>query len=77
VVITDEPLQALEGADAAVLVTEWAEFARLDWTAAAAVMARPLLVDGRNFIDPAAAAAAGLEYEGIGLGEVAPVTADV
>ena len=69
VVITDEPLQALAGADAAVLVTEWPEFARLDWAAAAAAMARPLLIDGRNFIDPAQAAAAGLEYEGIGLGD--------
>src|SRR5665647_3520388 len=69
VVITDEPLQALEGADAAVLVTEWPEFARLDWSTAAAVMRRPLLIDGRNFVDPAVAAAAGLAYEGIGLGD--------
>jgi len=72
VVICDEPLEALAGADAAVLVTEWPEFGRLDWSAAAASMARPLLVDGRNFIDPAAAADAGLEYEGIGLGDEVP-----
>ena len=77
VTITGDPLEAVEGADAAVLVTEWPEFARLDWAAAAAVMARPLLVDGRNFVDPVAAAAAGLEYEGIGLGDAAPVTAGV
>jgi UDPglucose 6-dehydrogenase len=77
VTIAGEPLEALEGADAAVLVTEWPEFARLDWAAAAAAMARPLLIDGRNFVDPAAAAAAGLEYDGIGLGETAPVTAGV
>jgi UDPglucose 6-dehydrogenase len=57
---------ALEGADAAVLVTEWPEFARLDWADAAAQMARPLLVDGRNFLDPKALRAAGFEYEGIG-----------
>ncbi len=72
VIICDEPLAALEGADAAVLVTEWPEFARLDWAAAAAAMRRPLLIDGRNFIDPAVAMAAGLEYEGIGLGEPVP-----
>lgn len=59
-------LEALEGADAAVLVTEWPEFAELDWRAAAAKMARPLLVDGRNFLDPGALTAAGFEYEGIG-----------
>jgi UDPglucose 6-dehydrogenase len=59
-------LGALEGADAAVLVTEWAEFAALDWSEAAARMARPLLVDGRNFLDAAALRAAGFEYEGVG-----------
>jgi UDPglucose 6-dehydrogenase len=69
VVVCASALEALEGADAAVLVTEWPEFARLDLREAAAVMRRPLLVDGRNFIDPSAAAAAGLDYEGIGLGE--------
>jgi UDPglucose 6-dehydrogenase len=72
VVICEEPLEALSGADAAVLVTEWQEFARLDWGAAAGTMARPLLVDGRNFIDPSAAAEAGLEYVGIGLGDELP-----
>ena len=72
VVICEEPLEALEGADAAVLVTEWQEFGRLDWRAAASAMARPLLIDGRNFIDPAVAADAGLEYEGVGLGDEVP-----
>jgi UDPglucose 6-dehydrogenase len=59
-------LEALEGADAAVLVTEWREFAELDWGTVAERMARPLLVDGRNFLDPEKLIAAGFEYEGIG-----------
>ncbi|HMI81508.1 MAG TPA: UDP-glucose/GDP-mannose dehydrogenase family protein [Solirubrobacterales bacterium] len=59
-------MAALEGADAAVLVTEWPEFAALDWKAAAERMARPVLVDGRNFLDQEALVAAGFEYEGIG-----------
>jgi UDPglucose 6-dehydrogenase len=59
-------LEALEGADAAVLVTEWGEFRELDWSEAAGRMARPLLVDGRNFLDPEKLRAAGFEYEGIG-----------
>ncbi|MDX6636370.1 MAG: UDPglucose 6-dehydrogenase [Solirubrobacterales bacterium] len=59
-------MQALEGADAAVLVTEWGEFAELDWAAAAGRMTRALLVDGRNFLDPEALTDAGFEYEGIG-----------
>jgi UDPglucose 6-dehydrogenase len=72
VVICEEPLVALAGADAAVLVTEWPEFGRLDWRAAAGAMARPFLIDGRNFVDPASAAEAGMEYEGIGLGDEVP-----
>jgi UDPglucose 6-dehydrogenase len=59
-------LEALEGADAAILVTEWAEFAQLDWAEAGSRMARRLLVDGRNFLDPARLLEAGFEYEGIG-----------
>jgi UDPglucose 6-dehydrogenase len=64
--LCDSALEALEGADAAVLVTEWGEFAELDWAAAAERMARPLLIDGRNFLDPKALREAGFEYEGIG-----------
>jgi UDPglucose 6-dehydrogenase len=59
-------LDALQGADAAVLVTEWPQFAALDWAEAAGRMARPLLVDGRNFLDPEELIGAGFEYEGIG-----------
>jgi UDPglucose 6-dehydrogenase len=64
--LCDSALAALEGADAAVLVTEWPEFAALDWAGAAAKMAQPLLIDGRNFLDAGALRNAGFEYEGIG-----------
>jgi len=57
---------ALTGADAAVLVTEWPEFGELDWAQMAKRMANPLLVDGRNFLDPQALRDAGFTYEGIG-----------
>jgi UDPglucose 6-dehydrogenase len=60
--------EALRGADAAILVTEWPEFAELDWSALASQMASPLLVDGRNFLDPETLRAAGFTYEGIGRG---------
>jgi UDPglucose 6-dehydrogenase len=59
-------MEALEGADAAVLVTEWPEFGGLDWPEVARKMARPLVVDGRNFLDHDALRAAGFAYEGIG-----------
>jgi UDPglucose 6-dehydrogenase len=58
--------QALEGAHAAILVTEWPEFAKLDWASIANRMANPLLIDGRNFLDPEKVRAAGFAYEGIG-----------
>jgi UDPglucose 6-dehydrogenase len=57
---------AVEGADAVVLVTEWPEFAELDWAELRERMATPLIVDGRNFLDPAALREAGFTYEGIG-----------
>jgi UDPglucose 6-dehydrogenase len=62
----DSALDAVDGADAAVIVTEWPEFAELDWKAIAGRMAGQLVVDGRNCVDPAEVAAAGLRYEGVG-----------
>ena len=64
--LAESPDQALDGADAAVLVTEWPEFAELDWAALRGRMSNPLIVDGRNFLDAAALRAAGYTYEGIG-----------
>jgi UDPglucose 6-dehydrogenase len=58
--------EAIAGADAVVLVTEWPEFKTLDLPAAAASMRGSLFVDGRNFIDPDSARSAGLVYEAIG-----------
>jgi len=59
-------LEALDGADAAVLVTEWPELGELDWGDVRRRMANPLVVDGRNFLDPAEMRALGFVYEGIG-----------
>jgi UDPglucose 6-dehydrogenase len=66
--LADSALDALDGADAAVLVTEWPEFRDLDWAAAAQRMRGAIVIDGRNFLDRDALAAAGLAYEGIGRG---------
>jgi UDPglucose 6-dehydrogenase len=59
-------LEAVRGADAVVLVTEWQELVELDFTALAAAMSGDLVIDGRNALDPCAVRAAGLRYEGIG-----------
>jgi UDPglucose 6-dehydrogenase len=77
--MADSAMDALDGADAAVLVTEWAEFGALDWSEVATRMARPLIVDGRNYLDPKTLAEAGFDYEGIGRLAVdapAPAAAD-
>ena len=64
-----DPYEALEGAHAAVVVTEWEEVRDLDLRRAASLMREPkLLVDGRNAVDPAAARDAGLLYRGFGRG---------
>jgi UDPglucose 6-dehydrogenase len=60
------PVEALTGADGAVLVTEWPELRALELERAREVMRNPLLVDGRNFFDPDTARRAGFAYEGIG-----------
>jgi UDPglucose 6-dehydrogenase len=59
-------LEALENSDAAVLVTEWPEFREIDWAGAAERMNRPLIIDGRNFLDAELLEAAGFVCEGIG-----------
>ncbi len=65
--IVDSALEAVDGADAVVLVTEWPEFRELDWTGEVKRRMRvPLVVDGRNFLDRNELVAAGFTYEGIG-----------
>jgi UDPglucose 6-dehydrogenase len=62
----DSALAALDGADACVLVTEWPEFAEIDFAEMARRMRGNVVVDGRNFFDRASVEGAGLRYEGIG-----------
>jgi UDPglucose 6-dehydrogenase len=57
---------AMKDADAAVLVTEWDVIVGLDWEALRPTMRSPVLIDGRNALDPEAMAAAGYTFEGIG-----------
>jgi UDPglucose 6-dehydrogenase len=59
-------IEAVTGADAIVIVTEWPEFAALDWNAVADAAAGRTVIDGRNFLDPETVRGAGFIYEGIG-----------
>lgn len=58
--------QALEGADALVIVTEWKEFRSPDFERMKSLARQAVIFDGRNILDPAAARDAGFEYTGIG-----------
>jgi UDPglucose 6-dehydrogenase len=64
-----DPYEALEGAHAAVIVTEWEEVRSVDLSRASALMRSPkLLVDGRNALEPREVRAAGMRYRGFGRG---------
>ena len=59
-------LQAVSGADAAVIVTEWDELSSLASDEVRSAMRQPVIIDGRNLLDPEEARSAGFVYEGIG-----------
>ncbi len=61
-----DPYEISRGADALLLLTEWDQFRRLDWKRVAAEMARPLLIDARNMMNPAEMRALGFEYLSFG-----------
>jgi UDPglucose 6-dehydrogenase len=69
--------EVARGAHAVLLVTEWDEFRKLDWTELRQSMEVPVLVDGRNFLDPAAMRKAGFDYFSMGRGTSQPVRAVV
>jgi UDPglucose 6-dehydrogenase len=61
-----DPERLADGCDALVLVTDWDQFKTLDYGKMAKLMAHPVLVDGRNFLDRKALEAVGFRYVGIG-----------
>jgi UDPglucose 6-dehydrogenase len=65
-VICNSVLEACTGADAAVIVTEWKELRELACDEVRRAMRNPLIVDGRNLLDPAQVTAAGFAYECVG-----------
>jgi UDPglucose 6-dehydrogenase len=62
----EDPYNALEHADAALVCTEWDVFRKLDWDRAGSVMARKLIIDGRNLYTPRAMREKGFEYYSFG-----------
>ncbi|ATE59352.1 UDP-glucose dehydrogenase family protein [Thauera sinica] len=64
----ERPMEAVEGADALVIVTEWKEFRSPDFERIRAALKHPVIFDGRNMYDPAIMREMGVEYHGIGRG---------
>jgi UDPglucose 6-dehydrogenase len=62
----DNPKDALQDADALVIVTEWKAFKSPDFNVIKARLKQPVIFDGRNLFEPASVAALGIEYHGIG-----------
>lgn len=66
VTLCQDPYAVAEGADCLAVVTEWPEFRQLDYRRIQSLLRTPIIVDGRNLLDPAAVRACGLQYVGIG-----------
>jgi UDPglucose 6-dehydrogenase len=66
VIVETDPERLADGCDALVLVTDWKQFADLDYAKMAKLMHSPVVIDGRNFFDQKAMEAAGFRYLGIG-----------
>jgi UDPglucose 6-dehydrogenase len=67
IVAATSAVAACADADAAVVATEWPEFAALDWAAIAPAMNGDLIIDGRRVVDTASATAAGLRVLALGV----------
>jgi len=66
ITLVDDPYRAAEGVEALVVLTEWPEFRGLDWAKLAGVVARPVVVDTRNLLDPDVLRRANFEWNGLG-----------
>ena len=66
VLVETDAERLADGCDALVLVTEWEQFSNLDYAKMAKLMLHPVVVDGRNFLDPEKMVRAGFQYIGVG-----------
>jgi UDPglucose 6-dehydrogenase len=62
----DTPMDALDGAEALLIVTEWKAFRSPDFDQIKARLKQPVIIDGRNLYEPALMTGQGVEYHGIG-----------
>ena len=70
--LVSSALEAVNGAEALVIATEWSEFANVDLAVVKEKMRTPIIFDGRNLFDPQTMAQLGFRYHSIGRASVAP-----
>jgi UDPglucose 6-dehydrogenase len=70
--LVSSALEAVEGAEALVIATEWSEFANVDLAVVKEKMTTPIIFDGRNLFDPKTMAQLGFRYHSIGRATVPP-----
>ena len=70
ITLAASPLEAVDGAEALIIATEWPEFAEVDFAEVKKRMVSPIVFDGRNLLDPANLKELGLTYHGIGRGHL-------
>lgn len=66
VLVETDAERLADGCDALVLVTEWQQFITLDYNKMAKLMSHPVIIDGRNFLNPQDMEKAGFQYIGVG-----------
>lgn len=66
VIFCNSPIEAADGVDALLVLTEWNEFKQLDLNKIKIVMRKPIIIDGRNIYDPNKVKELGFIYKGIG-----------
>lgn len=71
---SSDPYETAKGAEALLILTEWPEYRVLDWQRIRSLMMRPLVLDGRNLLDPAKMSDLGFEYHSFGRPNV-PISA--
>jgi len=65
-IFCNSPYQAVKGADAVIIATEWRQFKYLNWKKIKNLLNNPLLIDGRNLMDPLKMKKIGFRYIGVG-----------
>lgn len=68
----NNPYEAATGADAVLILTEWQEFAELDFQKLRSAVATPIIIDGRNLYRPEQVTAAGFHYHSVGRSYLSP-----